>query len=104
MRGLAASLHASPGCARISLSTARDEAGDGGTIGLADFTGDALDRSQVIRRCGWETRFDDVYAQASKLAGNLELFRAGQGRAWALLAIAQGCIEDDDGVIVVSSL
>src|SRR5690606_18469653 len=83
----------------VAFDAAR-QAADGGSVLCADFTGDALHRREIVRRRRRETRLDDVHAEPRQLAGDLQLFGAAEGRAGALLTVAQGGVEEQYRVLV----
>src|SRR5262249_16754424 len=61
--------------------------------------GDLVDGGKVAVRGDREAGLDDVDAHVVEQLGNLELLFMGHGRARALLAVAQGSVEDDDAVL-----
>ena len=84
----------------MSLSTQRDSPQIVGPSSRADFAGDALHRRQIVRRRRREARLDNIDAQPRQLPRDLQLFGAAQGRAGALLAVAQGGVKEQDYVFV----
>ncbi len=62
--------------------------------------GDLVDGHEVAFRGDRETGLDDVDAHLVEQLGDLELLLMGHGGAGALLAVAQGGVEDDDAVLV----
>src|SRR5690606_2715275 len=102
-------LYGFPRLVDVVLVGAR-QAGDGGRrLDLAILAaprlaahgvGDALHRLEIAGAGSREAGLHDVDAQARQLVCDLHLFLDIEGRAGALLAIAQGGVKDDDGVAV----
>src|SRR5690606_15082414 len=61
--------------------------------------GDLLHRCEIAFRGDWETGLDDVDPHLVEQPGDFELFVMGHGGAGALLAVAQGGVENDDAVL-----
>ena len=70
--------------------------------GPLDLPGDRLDGLEVAGRGDREPGLDDVDAEARELMGDLELLGRVQRDAGRLLAVAQGRVEDQDAVRVMS--
>jgi hypothetical protein len=70
------------------------------TAAGADVLGDRLDGLVVALRGDREAGLDDVDVQPGQLVGDLELLLDTQRDAGRLLTIAQGRVEDLDGVRV----
>jgi hypothetical protein len=64
-----------------------------------DPAGDSRDGLEITVRGNREAGLDDVDAHHVQHVGDLELLLEGHGRARALLAIAQGGVEDQDAVL-----
>ena len=79
------------GAADVVLVGARQRT-DGG---LLDRLGDRAHRLEVAVGGGGEAGLDDVHAHTLELAGDAQLLVTGHRRARALLAVAQGGVEDD---------
>ncbi len=62
--------------------------------------GDQAHSVKVAGRSSRETGLHDIHTKARKLAGNVKLLLRVQGRAWRLLAIAQGGVEDQDDIAI----
>ena len=62
--------------------------------------GDLVHRGEIAFRSDRETGLDDVDAHVVEQAGDFQLLVMGHGGAGALLAVAQGGVEDDDAVLV----
>jgi hypothetical protein len=62
--------------------------------------GDLAHRRKVAFRSDREAGLDDVDAHVVQELGDRELLFVRHGRAWALLAVAQGRVEYDDAVLV----
>src|SRR6185312_12056692 len=62
--------------------------------------GDLVDGGEVAFRGDREAGLDDVDAHRVEELSDLDLLFVGHGRAGALLAVAQGGVEDDDAVLV----
>ena len=75
------------------------EAADDRSVGRAHLLGDAPHRVEVVGRGGREAGLHHVDAEARELPRDLELLRAGEGRARRLLAIAQSGVEDADVIV-----
>ncbi len=73
------------------------QAGDDRILGAA---GDLADRLEVAFRGDREAGLDDVDAHVVQHLGDLELLLEGHGGAGALLAVAQGGVENDDAVLL----
>ena len=91
-------LHGLPGSTDV-LFVAPGEAADDGDVavvvdGVADVLGDHLDGLEVVVGGGGEAGLDDVDAELSELARNVELLLGGHGGAGGLLAVAEGGVED----------
>ena len=61
---------------------------------------DLLHGGEIAVRRDRETGLDDVDAHLVEQLGDFELLVEGHGGAGALLAVAQGGVEDDDAVLV----
>src|SRR4029078_3318678 len=61
---------------------------------------DLVDGGEIAFRGDREAGLDDVDAHVVEQFGDLELLVVGHGGAGALLAVAQGGVEDDDAVLV----
>ena len=61
---------------------------------------DLVDGREIALRGDREAGLDDVDAHVVEQLGDLELLLVGHGGAGALLAVAQGGVEDDDAVLV----
>ena len=72
------------------------EAGDGRALHLLGDEGDGL---EIAVRGDGEARLDDVDAHGVEQFRNLELLLQGHGGAGALLAVAQGGVEDQNAVL-----
>ena len=62
--------------------------------------GDFVHGSEIALRCDREAGLDDVDAHLVEQLGDFELLLVGHGGAGALLAVAQGGVEDDDAVLL----
>ena len=93
-RGRAACFTASP-ARSMSASPARDSPH---TTEFLKRLGDLGDGLEVAIRGDREARLDDVDPHGVEEVGDLQLLLEGHGGAGALLAIAQGCIENEDFV------
>ncbi|KAF1856555.1 hypothetical protein Lal_00048050 [Lupinus albus] len=71
------------------------EAGDGGALGAP---GDLGHRLEIADGGDGEPGLDDVDAHRVEQFGDRQLLIEGHGRAGALLAVAQGGVEDQDAV------
>ena len=89
-------LHRVGGPVDVGGIAARQPADDG----PVDLPGDLGDALEVPRRCDWKPGFDDVDAEVLEGVGHLELFGERHAATGALLAVAQGGVEDDDAVRV----
>ena len=78
------------------LEAGAREAAHDGVLGASR---DLLHGGKIAFRCDRETGLDDVDPHAVEELGDLELLVVGHGRAWALLAVAQGSVEDDDAIL-----
>jgi hypothetical protein len=88
-------LHRFPAAVDV-LEVRAGEAADGAVLGpLRDFG----DRGEVAFGGDGEAGLDDVDAHLVEEAGDLQLFLVGHGRAGALLAVAEGGVEDDDFIL-----
>ena len=72
------------------------QAADGAVF---DVVGNRLNRSEVARAGDGKASLDHVNAQTLQRLSDTQLFFAGHGRTWALLAIAQSGIENNDAVV-----
>ena len=99
MRGLRRILDAFPGGEDVAFDTARQPA-DRRTVRRADFAGDALHGLQIVGRRRRETCLDNIDAEPRQLPRDFQLFGAAQGRAGALLAVAQGGVKEQDYIFV----
>jgi hypothetical protein len=77
-------------------------AGQGADLRALDLGGDGQDGLEVSGRGDGEAGLDDVDLQARQLAGDTELLVQAHGGAGALLAVAQGGVEDQYAVFFVS--
>ena len=75
---------------------AREAAHDG----ILGALGDLVDRGEVAIRGDRESRLDDVDAHLVEQFCDFELFLVRHGRARALLAVAQGRVEDNDAILL----
>ena len=98
------------GLFQIALMSARQAGDDGRRGGLravsqgacwaalghmvAHDVSDLFDGRKVVWGRSGKPCFNDVYPEARKSPGNLELFLGGHGCAWGLLPIAQRRIKD----------
>ncbi len=62
--------------------------------------GDLVHRGEVALRCDRKAGLDDVNSHLVEQLGDFELLLMGHGGAGALLAVAQGGVEDDDAVLL----
>ena len=62
--------------------------------------GDLVDGGEVAFRGDRKAGLDDVDAHGVEQLGDLDLLFVGHGGAGALLAVAQGGVEDDDAVLL----
>jgi hypothetical protein len=98
MRPRRACFTASP-ARSISFMPARARPADRGVL---DALGNGRDRLEIAIRGDGEARLDDVDAQFVEQVGHLQLFLKGHGRAGALLAVAQGGVENQNAVFGIS--
>ena len=77
-------------------------AGQGGNARLADGLGDGGDGREVALGGHGKAGLDDVHAQIFKGVGHGELFLRGHAAAGGLLAVAQGGVEEDYVIWVLS--
>ena len=70
-------------------------AGQGADAAVPHRPGHRLHRLEIAATCGREAGLDHVDTHALQSLGDAHLLVAGHGRAWALLAVAQGGIEYD---------
>ena len=75
-----------------------DGAGEAGDDGVLRALGDERDGLEIAVRGDREAGLDDVDAHGVEQLGDLQLLLEGHGRAGALLAVAQGGVEDQDAV------
>ncbi len=75
-------------------------AGQAADDAVADLGGDGVNGFEIAVGTDGESGFDDVDAHGFEELGDLQLFRAGEGCAGRLLAVAQGGVEDSHGVHV----
>ena len=61
---------------------------------------DLRDRLEIADRSDREAGLDDIDAHLVEHLGDFELLLEGHGRAGALLAVAQGGVENNDAVLV----
>ena len=73
-------------------------AGEGGDAGAADFAGDGADGFEVAGGSDGEAGLEEVDAEGGELVGHAEFFGVVHGAAGALLAVAQGGIEEEDAI------
>ena len=81
----------------MSLDAARERPHDDGVLGALR---DLVTASKSPSRGDREAGLDDVDAHLVEQLGDFELLLVGHGRAGALLAVAQGRVEDDDAVLL----
>ncbi len=62
--------------------------------------GDLVDGGEIAFRGDRETGLDDIDTHIVQQFGDLELFLVGHGGAGALLAVAQGGVENNDAVFI----
>ena len=79
------------------LEAGAGEPADHGVLGAL---GDLVDGGKVAVRGDRETGLDDVDAHLIEQLGDFELLLMRHGGAGALLAVAQGGVEDDDAVLL----
>ena len=80
----------------MSFGEARDRPADHGILGAL---GDLVDGGEIAVRGDGKARLDDVDAHGVEQLGDFEFFLMRHGGAGALLAVAQGGVEDDDAVL-----
>ena len=83
------------GAVDVLMAGARKAADDG----ILGALGDLVDGGEIAVRGDREAGLDDVDAHGVEQLGDLELLLMGHGGAGALLAVAQGGVEDDDAVL-----
>ena len=81
----------------MSLKRGAREPGDHRVLGAL---GDLVDGGKIAFRGDRKAGLDDVDAHRVEELGDLDLLLMGHGRAGALLAVAQGGVEDDDAVLL----
>ena len=81
----------------MSLKAARDESADDGVLGAL---GNFVDGGEIAFGGDREAGLDDVDAHGVEQLGDFELLLVRHGRARALLAVAQGGVENDDAVLL----
>ena len=81
----------------MSLKAGAREPADHRVLGAL---GDLVDGGEIALRGDREAGLDDVDAHLVEQLGDLELLLVGHGGAGALLAVAQGGVEDDDAVLL----
>ena len=81
----------------ISLNDGAREPADDGVLGAL---GDLVHGREVAVGRDREAGLDDVDAHLVEQLGDLELLLVRHGGARALLAVAQGGVEDDDAVLL----
>ena len=96
MRRRCAGLIASPQRS-MSLKRGAREPADHGVLGAL---GDLVDGGEVAFRGDRKAGLDDVDAHLVEQLGDFELLLVRHGGAGALLAVAQGGVEDDDAVLL----
>ncbi len=75
-------------------------AGEPADHGILGALGDLMDGGEVALRGDRKAGLDDVDAHVVEQFGDLELLLVGHGGAGALLAVAQGGVENDDAVLL----
>ena len=75
-------------------------AGQTGDHRTLDALGDLRDGLEIAVRSDREAGFDDIDAHGVEHLGDLDLLLESHGGAGALLAVAQGGVEDHDAVLV----
>ena len=73
-----------------------DAAGEGTHRSAAQLPGDGGNGLEVAPGGGGKAGFDHIHAHGLQGPGDFHLFRAVEGYAGGLFAVAQGCVEDDD--------
>ncbi len=68
--------------------------------GVLGALGDLVDGGEIAFRGDREAGLDDVDAHRVEQFGDFELLLVGHGGAGALLAVAQGGVENDDAVLL----
>ena len=81
----------------MSLKAARRQPADHRVLGARR---DLVDGREIAFRRDRKAGLDDVDAHVVEQLGDLELLVMGHGGAGALLAVAQGGVEDDDAVLL----
>ena len=81
----------------MSLNAGAREPADHGVLGAL---GDFVDGGEIAVRGDRKTGLDDVDAHLVEQLGDFELLLVGHGGAGALLAVAQGGVENDDAVLL----
>ena len=81
----------------IDLFAARQPSDDGDLAltrprWIAHFNRDPSDSFQVIGRGGWESRFDDIHAEARQMMRDSIFLQMSSSRR-GMFSIAEGCIE-----------
>ena len=71
-----------------------DAAGQATDHWAADGPGNFLDGIEIASTGNREARFDDIDAEASELASDLEFLATRHGGAWALFPVAKSGVED----------
>ncbi len=99
MRGAAGVAHRLTG----TVDVVHAGAGEAGDDGILHPLGDGDDRLEVADGGNGEAGLDDVDAHLVEEIGDLQLLLQGHGRARALLAVAQGGVEDEDAVLAGSA-
>ena len=85
------------GAAVDVLERGAREPADHGVLGAF---GDLVDGGEIAVRGDRKAGFDDVDAHLVEQRGDFELLLVRHGRAGALLAVAQGGVENDDAVLL----
>ena len=80
----------------MSLKRGAGEPADHRVLGAL---GDFVDRGEIAVRGDRKSGLDDVDAHLVEQFGDFELLLVGHGGAGALLAVAQGGVENDDAVL-----
>ncbi len=78
------------------LDAGAGETADDGALGAL---GDLVDGGEIAVRRDRKAGLDDVDAHVVEQFGDFELLLMRHGRARALLAVAQGSVENDDAVL-----